>query len=304
MARFSASLIFHSPSQLLCGFSSRSGIGARIDAKGAVSGMRGEDRFFATRLVPGGVVVRLVWLACAVCAPTVRLLLLCTVADRGDCGIGGNGRDLVGVVVSSSEDVFLVRNCDGCGGMGFTARGTAFLSFSNVNIPRGVGGGSDGDLWWRGKTSSVGMFSPSVRVSLAMRLRRMLSGPSRLKESCVGAGDGGIMLIDKGRGGRERGAGMDALSEEDEDGVRVFMTGSEAGGTIDCKRRTSRRGSSFEFRLLWPPVVVDSVGCSSEIWVVVTAAKEVTDEEEECENSVLSLRFEGPARRESWWSIT
>src|SRR6266550_4061219 len=296
MARFSASLIFHSPSQLRCGFSSGSGIGARIDEKGASSGMRGEDRFFPTRLLPGGVVVRLD------CAPTVRLLLLCTVAFRGDCGIGGNGRDFVD---SSPEGVFWERNCDGCGGMGFTAMGAAFLSFSNVNIPRGVGGGSDGDLWWRGKTSSVGMFSPSVRVSLAMRLRRTLSGPSSLKESSVGAGDGGIVLIDKGRGGRERGAGTDMLSEVDKDGVRVFMTGSEAGGGTDCKRSTSRRGSSFEFRLLWPPVAAGSIGAaewSSEIWVVVTAARGVTDEEEECENIVLSLRFEGPASRVSWWS--
>jgi len=253
--------------------------------------MRGEDRFFPTRLLPAGVPVRLV------CAPTVRLLLLCTVAFRGDCGIGGNGRDFV----SSPEDVFRERNCDGCGGMGFTARGTVFLSVPNVNIPRGVG--SVGDLWWwRGKTSSVGMFSPSVRVSLAMRLRRMLSGPSRLKESIVGAGDGGIMLIDKGRGGRERGAGTERLSEVDEDGVRVFITGSEAGGGTDCKRSTSKRGSSFEFRLLWPPVAAGSIGAAkrlSEMWVVVTAAKEVTEEEAECENRVLSLRFEGPASRES-----
>jgi len=273
--------------------------------------MRGEDRFFGIRLVPGGVIV----LACVTWAPTVRLLLLCTVTFRGDCGIGGNGRDFVGVVVSSSspEVVFWERNCDGCGGMGFTARGSAaFLSVSNVNIPRGVGGGSDGDLWWwRGNTSSVGMFSPSVRVSLAMRLRRRLSGPPsrlKLKEACDGAGDGGIMLVDKGRVGSKRAAGADKLSEVDDDPVRVFMTGSEACGGTDCKRRTSRRGSSFEFRLLWPPSAVDSMGatgCWSELWAVVTAAKEVTEDEEECENRVLSLRFEGPASREqSWWSIT
>ena len=68
--------MLHSPSQLLWGVWSTSGTGFRMDANGGSSGMRCGDSFLGARL------------AVAVCAPTVRLLLLCTFAREMTNGSG------------------------------------------------------------------------------------------------------------------------------------------------------------------------------------------------------------------------
>ena len=98
------------------------------------------------------------------------------------------------------------------------------------------------------------------------------------------------MLVDAGRVGRE--VGTERFSEEADDVVRVFTRLSAVEGATDCRRRTRRRGSSFDCSLLCPLAggtgELDRVskedvaigGCSSEEAQVI-AAKEVWEDEEE-----------------------